>query len=205
MAVRSKDRPVGFGLDDSKLNWYVFPKEENTIVAYGDKLLLKWHTDVYTKRKMIDVSINDGINWASAYKLGNLYYSLGLPSSGGTFNTVIFNPIKIAKQQFIDERNAKLSAMTDEERKIFLKAERQKKAADRKVLENEAAVKATVELIEIGPKLVNLKDKIEIALKLISSGSIKKPISRYDRKLNELHSAEYLVENLLAHFRKQIK
>lgn len=201
MAARVTDRPIGFGYDRPELGWYVFPKEQNVEVAYGDKLRLKWHAD--GRAKMIDISIDGGNKWCSSENINHVYRALGLRYSGPGYEELVYKPIREALQRFSTGRQAKIDAMTPKELAQFKREERQRRSLEIKALKEETVVRATVELIEIGPKLVGIKDKIDTIFKLVENGNIKKPISRFSRKLEEIHATEYMLNELITHLRNQ--
>lgn len=199
MAIKVVDRPIGFGYDDPALGWYVFPKEQNVEVAYGDKLRLKWHAE--DRAKIIDISIDGGNKWCSSQSINNVYHALGLRYGG--YQEHVFKPIVEALLRFKAERQAKIDAMTPEELVQFKREERQRRSLEIKALKEEAGVRATQELIELGPKLVKIKDKVDTIFKLVENGNIKKPISRFSRKLEGIHAAEYMLNELITHLRNQ--
>jgi len=208
--MAKKTRPSGFGYDNGRVGWYVFPETAGEVAKYGN-LYLKWEKP-YGNRMEIHLSINAGKVWVRGARQYDLAWQLNYQASkygsgltaqqGDVMTEKVFAPIQKARDAYAKQYEEKLAAMTPEER-LSLKKERQERLlAKREKETGENSMQALNCLVEVGPQFIKLKDQIDQAVSLMSVGGIDKPIPYHERKLVHLRDAIKLLEKYVSHMKK---
>ncbi len=203
---------------DNTVGFHVFSDNPGEITAYGNTHF-RWTSvpnPYYVNGWMhqIDMSIDGGQTWKSGNSCWDVYNAHGVPWFGyrdahsphRDVNKPIFEARdafnRKRRSQLNRERRAAFKQLPLETQQQILIARREAWLERNRIAEERNAVKTARimnQMLELGPRLVRLKEDIDTVLSMMAKGGIDREFPHWTARKRQLWNSEWLIGSYKRH------